>query len=228
MARPAADPGAYPQALDWFRQRVPLADVEFDKLGGDAHERAFKVAGVAQLDLATQVWEAVDAAIAKGTTLADFQDAIGEKLAEAWGGERRPYRVETILRTNLQHSYSRGRWEQQSDPVVKQFRPFWEFSAVMDLRTTSICQECNGVVRPADDPFWRSRNPPLHHQCRSTVISLTEEQAQARGVTPTPPDATPADGFGQAPGADDWHPDLSKYPHELAAVAGAKRVASGR
>lgn len=224
MARPPADPNKYSLAVEWFRSRLPLAPDEFLRIVGGAHERAFTVAGVAQLDLVSQVWEAVDDAIAKGTTLEDFRDAIEEKLTAAWGGEQ-PYRVETIFRTNVQHAYSRGRWEQQSDPEVKAIRPFWEFSAVMDTRTTPICRPLDGTVLSADDAFWKSHNPPLHHACRSTVISLTEEQAKERGLTPTPPSAAPAEGFGAAPGEDDWHPDLTKYPHELAAVAQAKIAA---
>jgi hypothetical protein len=56
----------------------------------------------------------------------------------------------------------------------------------------------------------------LHPNCRSTIISLTEEQAE-----PTDPDDVPttgpAPGFG-APPTLDWGPDLSAYDPELAAV----------
>lgn len=224
MTRPSSDPSEYLPSVRWFRQRLAMTGEDFKRVVKGNHERAFTVAGVAQLDLVTQVWEALDTAMVKGETLEDFRKAVEEKLTAAWGAKD-SYRVETIFRTNLQHAYSRGRWEQQNDPAVKAVRPYWEFSAVMDLRTSEICRPLNGTVRPADDGFWSWHNPPLHHSCRSTIISLTEEQAKARGITPEPPDSTPADGFGGAPGEDDWHPDLSKYPHELAAVAGVKLAA---
>jgi SPP1 gp7 family putative phage head morphogenesis protein len=221
VSRPDADPNAYLQAVEWFRQRVPLEEGEFLRVVQGAHEKAFTVAGVAQLDLVTQVWEAVDDALAKGTTLAEFRMTIEDRLTAAWG-KSQPYRVETILRTNVQHAYSRGRWEQQNDPDVKAMRPFLEFSAVMDGRTSEICRPIDGTILSADDPFWKTHVPPLHHSCRSTTISLTEAQAKTRGVTPTPPTATPAEGFGAAPGENDWHPDLRKYPAELGAVAAGR------
>lgn len=223
MPLPEPSPNAYLQAVDWFRQRVPMTESDFARLEAHAHERAFTVAGVAQIDLVQDVWSALDKALAQGDTLEDFQDAVSTRLSEAWGGEQ-PWRVETVMRTNLQHAYSRGRWEQQSDPDVKELRPFWEFSAIMDLRTTEVCRVCEGTVLNADDPWWQQHNPPLHHQCRSTVISLTPEQAKARGVAVEAPASAPADGFGAAPGSDDWHPDLTKYAHELAAVAQAKEI----
>jgi hypothetical protein len=103
-----------------------------------------------------------------------------------------------------------------------ELRPFWEFSATMDSRTSEICRPLDGTILKADDPFWKSHNPPLHHACRSTVISLTRKQAEARGVAAAAPSSAPADGFGGAPGVDEWRPDLSKYPFELGAVAAAK------
>jgi SPP1 gp7 family putative phage head morphogenesis protein len=219
--RPAADPDSYLEAVAWFRARVPTAEGEFLAMVERSHEKAFMVAGVAQLDLVTQVWEAVDDAIAKGTTLDDFRASVGDKLTAAWG-KAQPYRVETILRTNVQGAYSAGRWAQQADPEVVELRPFWEFSATMDSRTSEICRPLDGTILKADDPFWKSHNPPLHHACRSTVISLTRKQAEARGVAAAAPSSAPADGFGGAPGVDEWRPDLSKYPFELGAVAAAK------
>lgn len=222
--RPPADPKAYQEAVDWHRQRVPMTDAEFEAMQVASHERAFRVAGVAQLDMVNHVWSAIDKALAGGATLDEFREEVEASLTSAWGGES-PRRVEVIFRTNLQHAYSRGRWEQQTDPVVKDLRPFWEFSAILDLGTTEVCRATHGTVLPADDPLWQSHNPPLHHQCRSTIVNLTPEQAKAKGITPTPPTTPAASGFGAAPGADDWHPDLTKYPPELAAEGEMKRVA---
>jgi SPP1 gp7 family putative phage head morphogenesis protein len=221
VARPAADPNAFTEAVDWFRQRVPMRDVDFDKLVGDAHERAFKVSGVAQLDLVTEVWEALDDALSKGTTLEDFRKSVEARLTRAWGGDQ-PERVETIFRTNVQHAYSRGRWEQQNDPVVKTLRPFWEYVSVLDSRTTQHCRDWDGKVLRADDAAWLEHNPPAHFRCRATLISLTEKQAQAKGITDMPPTTRASKGFGRAPGAGDWKPDLDKHPAPLAVEAKRK------
>ncbi len=216
MAKPRTPPGpgSYKEAVEWHRQRVPMTDEEFAHIEQAAHERAFKIAGVAQADIVREVWEAIDDAIAEGSTLEEFQKAIRHSLAAAWG-EERPWRVENIFRTNVQHAYSRGRWEQQTDPAVRDLRPFWWFLAILDTRTTPTCRSSNDTILPADHPWWRTHNPPLHFQCRSTIATLTEEQARARGVTAAPSSEAVPEGFGAQPGAEDWHVDWAKYPAEM-------------
>ncbi len=216
--RPPAHPDAFAEAVAWFRAKLILTDDEFDALEEASYHRAFTIAGVAQLDMVTQVWEAIDRAVAQGETLSDFQDAVGDKLTAAWGKEQ-PWRLETIFRTNVQQAYSDGRWEQMEHPAVKEARPYRKYSAVMDSRTSPICAPLDGTVLPADDPFWSSHNPPLHFNCRSHVVTLSEEEAKSEGVAQEAPSIAPADGFGDAPQGE-WvasEPDLDGYPQPLVA-----------
>jgi SPP1 gp7 family putative phage head morphogenesis protein len=207
----------FSEAIDWFLTRTPMTRAEWDALAEKTRKKAFTVSGIAQLDLVEQAWRAVDKAIAKGTTLADFKKEIGPKLTSAWGGsvDAPASRVETIFRTNVQVAYSAGRYAQHTDPDVLESRPVWMFDAILDGRTSPVCKAADGTVLPADDPFWQTHVPPLHHRCRSTTIALTEEQAKEKGFT-TKPTSVPADkGFGSPPGKDDWSPDPADYPPEL-------------
>lgn len=215
-ARPPADPRSFDEAVSWFRSKMILSDDEFEAIEAASHETAFTVAGVAQLDLVTQVWEAADRALAQGETLESFQRATADKLAAAWGKDQ-PWRVETIFRTNVQSAYSRGRWRQMNHPAVRRARPYRRYSAIMDSRTTTVCKHLDGVVRPADDTWWDGRIPPLHFNCRSCLVTLDEEEAAQEGVTDPPPDVEGEEGFGAVPGAP-TAPDLSGYPPELAAA----------
>jgi SPP1 gp7 family putative phage head morphogenesis protein len=213
------DTDGFEAAVAWFRERVPLTSQEWAKLTAEARARAFTVANVTQLDVVTEAWRALDAAIAQGTTFADFKATVGEDLAAAWGGEDAT-RLETIFRTNVQLAYNAGRYQQQTDPDVLDARPFWRFSAVLDSRTSRICSPLHGTTMPAAHPWWSNHQPPLHFNCRSTVISLTEEQAKTAGVTDEAPDVEPQDGFGNllAP----YEPDLSDRPAALASAYEAK------
>lgn len=203
---------AFADALKWFRRKVSISKAEFDALDADAREKAFTVAGVAQLDIVTDVWEAVDKAVSEGETLDDFRKRVGDRLETAWGGEI-PGRIETIFRTNVQMAYSAGREQQMRDPEVIGRRPYLEYDATVDSRTTPICRALHGTILRADDPFWQTRTPPCHFQCRATLISLTEEQAKSKGITTVPPNVKAMDGFGR-PSAT-WEPDLNDYPPEL-------------
>lgn len=208
------DPVNPEEAIAWFRARVRLTPDEYRALEDRARRKAFAVAGVADLDLLSDTFTAIDRAVADGTTYETFVQEIGARLEKRWGGPDSS-RLGTIFNTNVQSAYSAGRWRQLTDPDVIKERPVWLFDAVLDGRVTPLCRGLDGTTLPADDPWWRTHHPPLHFNCRSGIISLTEQEAATRGVTETPPRAPAASGFGLAPDAGEWTPDLTKYPPEL-------------
>jgi SPP1 gp7 family putative phage head morphogenesis protein len=213
-----ADPDRFDEAVEWFEARFPVTEELLEELGTFAGPRAWTIANVAQLDIVLFVWEAIRDAIADGTTLEDFKATVREKLTEAWGTEKSG-RIETIFRTNVQSSYNRGRFKQMRDPDVVAIRPFWMFDAILDSRTTKVCNDAHKTVLPQDDAFWDTHVPPLHFNCRSSIRSLTKAQAERRGITKNPPDDEASEGFGAAPtDEDEWQPERSKYPQELWAV----------
>lgn len=219
------DPVAPEEAMAWFRQRVPLQRSVWNVLDEQARRRAFTVAGVTSLDVLHEVWRAMDRAIASGVPFAEFQREVRGPLAQAWGepGVRgapttsgQPRRMETIFRNNAQSAYAAGRFAQATDPQVAADRPVWQFEAVMDVRTTDICRPLDQTRRLATDAWWSTHYPPLHHNCRSTVITLDEEQAhEAGGMSPPQPGDPPADGWGHTPNLSEWHPAEHDYPPQL-------------
>ena len=206
------------EAIAHFKKQLELTEEEIEELGEISERRGFFVSGVADLDLLTDVWDALDKALADGTGFDQFVDDIGERLETEWGGTvaNPGWRQETIYRTNLQKSYNAGRYKQATDPDVIEDRPYWLFDATLDERTTEICEKCNGTIRPADDEWWAAHSPPLHFQCRSSFITLTEEQAESMGgAVDKPTHAKADDGFGKSPDVDDWEPDVEDYPDEF-------------
>ena len=210
-------PDSFDEAVAWFRDRLPISDGDIEDLEAFAGDQAFTVAGVAQLDVVTDVWEAIETALTTGTDLDDFKAAIADRLEAAWAGsvDNPPARIDTIFRTNLQSSYAAGRYQQMTDPAVAKHRPYWLFDAVVDKDTSEICKVCASVCLPADDPWWETHYPPLHFNCRSVVTTLTEDQADKRGVTRAPPHELPQAGFGKSPGAAPWTPEKADYPAPL-------------
>lgn len=194
-----------------------MAPDEYRALEDRARRKAFTVAGVMDLNLLNDAYKAIDKAVAEGATFADFQKEIGPKLEKTWGGKDSS-RLSTIFQTNVQSAYSAGRWRQLTDPDVLAERPIWQFDAVLDGRVSAICKSLDGTTLPADDPFWETHHPPLHFRCRSGIISLTETEATARGLTATPPKTPAASGFGLAPNKGEWEPKLETYPPELRAA----------
>ncbi len=219
---PPADPDRFEEAIRAFRARSSLTDEEFASLVEAEGKRASVAAVLAQARAIQEVIDALDRAVAEGTTLDDFKDDVAGKLAESWGGEDAP-RVEALFRTNVMQAYNDGRHAVFTDPEVKKARPYWRFDAVGDSRTSDICEALDGKVLPADDPYWRTHTPPLHPNCRSVITPLTPEEAAAEGVEDGAPDtdgAAPAEGFGKPADNDNWEPDISGFDPALRKVIG--------
>ncbi len=173
------------------------------------------MSGVADLDIMADVWNALDSALANGEALGDFKTRVGQLLESQWGGEI-PNRLDTIFRTNVQSAYSAGRYAFNNRPDVKSTHPYSRFVANLDERTTTLCRHLHGTVLPSDHPFWASHQPPLHFQCRSDVVAISEEDAQGFGISEKPPEAEPDEGFGNP--TIEWLPDVSTRPPELQSI----------
>jgi len=100
----------------------------------------------------------------------------------------------------MQVAYNRGRWQQQK--TVSSSRPYLMYDAINDSRTRPSHLVMDNTVLHHDDPWWKTHYPPSGYRCRCTVISLTEKQAQKRGVTPVAPEVDPDEGWDWNPGED--------------------------
>jgi SPP1 gp7 family putative phage head morphogenesis protein len=224
------DDVAFKEALAALRKRVPITDEAFRDIIVASHDRSFVISNVNSLDLVTQVWESLKAAIQGDIEFRDFKKTIGSQLIEAWGIPSKKvasHRVATTFRNAVQTSFNHGRWQQLEDPDLKQLRPYRMFDSIRDGRTTKVCKDCNGTILEADDPWWDSHVPPLHHACRSHVRSLRASAAKRKGITSSPTPAKPQKGFGDRPSGatpsmKEVEPDLTQYPAELARIYKAK------
>jgi SPP1 gp7 family putative phage head morphogenesis protein len=213
----SANPDRFDEAIEWFEKRLPVTRAQLAKLSKAARNRAWWISGVAQLDVVDQVQRSILKAIETGIPFEEWQGKIEAALTKAWG-MKDSARVETIFRNATQHAYNAGRIKQLKEPSIAKTRPYWEFDAIDDQRLSPICRAANGTILPADDPWWKTHTPLLHHRCRSRIRALRTEQALRKGVTRKPTDTEAQDGFGKTPELDDWEPDLSKYPTKLAST----------
>ncbi len=208
-----AETGRFGEAVDWFRSRVPYTFEQLGALEDKARANAFWIAGGVELAAIRGIFDELGRAIEKGTSLQDFKRDIRAKLP----GAIRDQHLTVVFRNAVQTALNTGRWQQMTEPDVKRFRPYWMYDAILDGRTTPICNTLNGTVKSADDAFWLSRWPPLHHQCRSSVRSLRRSEALRRGITQGVPDGDPQGGFGAAPPvqSDPPKPDVKKLDPQV-------------
>ena len=233
MPEISLEPLPFEEAIEAFKDLVPLAPDEFYALAEEARALAFSVSNVMQMDVLVDIRGAVEKAISEGETLADFKDRMDEIFeSRGWTAppEFTPWRLETIFRTNVQTAYTTGRYKQMI--AEKDVFPYWEYDAVNDSRTRPTHAALDGKVFPADHPFWDTWYPPNGFNCRcgvnpvhrsehvtvetedptNTLIEpvdpLTGERMPARQLIPDP-------GWDHNPARERWQPDWSKYPEEL-------------
>jgi hypothetical protein len=182
-------------------------------------------------DLLNDLRDAVDRVISEGITFEafkkDFLSVVSRNGWSGWTGEGTPageaWRARVIYDTNLRTSYAAGRLTQMK--AIADELPYWRYrhaDSVANPRPEHLAWD--GLVLPADDPFWQAHYPPNGGGCRCYVealgpsdlaalgkagpdtappIELQEKIVGANGPSPrrvlTPKGIDP--GFGYQPGA---------------------------
>ncbi len=176
------------EAVEFWRNKVPLSPRQFAQLADDAKNLAFAVSGIAKGDELTTVFEALQRAIAKGDSFGEFKNQIRETVERrGWTGKK-AWRVDNIFRTNIQTAYSIGRYRQMTEVV--EARPYWQYSAVNDSRTRPTHRALHGLVYLADHPFWKTWYPPNGYNCRCGVVTLSKAEMERDGLTAETQDPT--------------------------------------
>ena len=102
-----------------------------------------------------------------------------------------PARLETIARTNITSAVNLARQDFFGSPELKGFVQAYEYSAILDDRTTEVCQHLNGKIM-RDFSYY---TPPNHFNCRSILIPITVLDEWDGKESPSPR-VEPNKGFG--------------------------------
>jgi len=154
--------------------------------------KSFHIAGIARDDILKEAKTILYSGAKNGLSADEimfeldkyFQQYIGSPGIETRDGKLlTPYHLENIVRTNFSDAYNQGRLDMMRDPDVRSVVTGGMFSAVMDDRTTPICQSLDGQVFEIGDPDLGRFTPPLHYLCRSTVVPITKYET-FKPITP--------------------------------------------
>ena len=174
------EPAPFSEAVAYWLDKIKVGPKDFAELSDRGKAIAFAVSRIAKGDELDTVYRLLHEALIHGTTFEDFQAGAGDIFTRrGWSGGS-AWKVESIFRTNIQSAYNAGQY-QVLDRNRDMF-PYWQYSAILDSRTSDFCRYMNGRVFPADSPVWSSSFPPNHFSCRSTVIGLTPEDIRDRGL----------------------------------------------
>jgi SPP1 gp7 family putative phage head morphogenesis protein len=175
------------EAIEFMRRKVNVPSARWTDLWQQEHSVGFTVAGALNDDLLADFRQAVDKAIADGTTLETFRrdfDRIVDEHGWSYNGSRN-WRSRVIFETNMSTAYAAGRWEQVQR--VKRSRPYLRYVHVdpdaTQKNTRREHASWHDTVLPVDDPWWQTHYPPNGWGCRCTVQSLNERDLDRYGLS---------------------------------------------
>jgi hypothetical protein len=199
MAKPAAaDPQLafvlhrpFAEQVAFFRGKLGklVPTKRWDDILGQAHDRAFMVAGAAKADLLADLADAVDKAINDGETLQEFRERFGDIVQkhgwQGWTGEKTPegraWRTRVIYQTNIATSYAAGRLAQLRDAGFR----LWVYRHTPNEHPRLQHLAWDGLTLPADHPFWQTHFPPNGFGCKCRVLGANGiETAKLVGGNP--------------------------------------------
>lgn len=184
----------FEEAIEHFRGKLDLPTPYWDAIKGEAHAKAFTVAGAMKRDLLKDLRKTVDKVLAEGGTIADFRAGFDAAVAEhGWSYKgTRGWRTRIIYDTNLRTAHAAGKWKQFQR--VKARRPWLQYQTAGDARVRAEHVAWDGLVLHIDDPWWNTHYPPNGWGCRCIVRSLSQRQLDRLGSRPgTAPPLNPTE-----------------------------------
>jgi SPP1 gp7 family putative phage head morphogenesis protein len=146
-----------------------------------AKSTAFKLADDQQNALKKSVRNILYKGIKEGRTTADMMNDIDlayepyiSKLTGSATGARSAYRLSTTVRTNTTNFYNQARIASTNDAAASGLITHYQYTSVLDNRTSDICNELSGTVFPISDiATLQTVQPSRHFNCRSILSEVT-------------------------------------------------------
>ena len=181
------------KAIEYLEQKQVMPSQDWWSVQGNAHNKAFVVAHMTQLDLLEDVRKSLIEAQKNGWDLKRWSLEIEPKMKQRgwWGkqdiltedGQRtvqlgNPHRLKIIYETNMAQAYEAGRQAQmwEDDRIF----PYVMYSAIIDGKTRPQHKALHGIVMKKSDPAWAAIAPKNGYRCRCTVIEMMEYEVNAQ------------------------------------------------
>lgn len=167
----------FAEQVAFFRNKLgnQIPTARWDDVWKSGHDRGFMVAGAMKADLLSDFASSVDTAISQGKSIQWFRknfDAIVDKHGWSYKGERN-WRTRVIYQTNMSTSYAGGRLAQLKEGGYTKW--MYRHSGSAHPRPEHVALD--GLVRPADDPFWSTHYPPNGWGCKCRVVGVRSDDA---------------------------------------------------
>jgi SPP1 gp7 family putative phage head morphogenesis protein len=163
----------YEDAIKYLTSRKPKLWDEIDDITEEVRANFKWIKKSTDLEVTKRIMGRLENAVENGSTFEEWKKSIiDDAIKEGFGDQG--YYLENVFRTNIIGGYNVGAYREQMS--AKEEFPYLMYDAVGDEDTTEICRRLDGKIYLATDPIWNDIYPGNHYQCRSGVISMTEEE----------------------------------------------------
>lgn len=219
-------------AADFLSSKEAVPKEVYDTLEKEAKDRAFTVSHYTSADILNQFLMELVNAVEDGTTFDTFYENMTTFLERNGYAALNPWHADVIFQTNVQTAFNAGHYKNMQ--AAKKFRPYWQYKTAGDGNVRETHAAMQDKVYAADDPIWNVWYPPNGYRCRCTVVSLTKEQVERRGlqISTKPPTSLtevgnvpvfPDKGFSNNPATTKWKPDISNFDEALKSIVREKK-----
>ena len=117
-----------------------------------------------------------------GKLKAVYEPWLGDATAIRGDAQVAAHRLEAIVRTESTAAFNQGRLIEARKPALVKFMRGMRYSAILDTRTTEVCQHLDGMIFTMDDPNLDRLRPPRHVNCLTGDANIAAAGVAATSV----------------------------------------------
>jgi hypothetical protein len=196
-------------ALDYIENKKLTPGFSYKDVWREEHTTGFTVAKAMQLDVLSDLHNAVTKSIENGQSFDTFKKDIepllhqkgwwgkkemidpitGKKVQAQLGSNRR---LKTIYHVNMRSAYQKGQYDRAME---SEMHPYFLYRIGPSANHREQHVLWDGLILPKDDPFWDAHFPPNGWGCKCYTRAITEarkKKYEQTGISVPPR----ADGTG--------------------------------
>lgn len=222
---------AYHTAKNKYKSRytnsgIPNLEVAWNDQSIETANRmrnqAFIISGVRVQEQLEVVRQTAINVLESGGSFTDFI----QKAELAGFSPNNPYHLRTEYDTAIASAQSAGIWDEIQE--VKDYYPYLRYMTMQDELVRDEHAALDGMIAAVDDPIWDSYMPPNGWNCRCSVESISESEAEDDPkFRAAKPEQKLEPGFSRNPGKTGLLNEVNKdYANAMPYIAG-ELTASG-
>jgi SPP1 gp7 family putative phage head morphogenesis protein len=170
------------EAIDFIQSKPAVSRAVFDGLLPELRARAFTITGIESANVlqtvrdivgdlpAGQTWDSLKSKIVDAISpyIIDPNATPQEQADQLAAAEAK---AELLLRVHGQEAYAAAAYRVMDGQ--RQIFPYWQYQTMGDSHVRPTHRALDGLVLPAESPFWQTHFPPWDWGCRCIVIPLS-------------------------------------------------------